>query len=272
MKREGLFEIRFVDNEADYLYNFDEYPFYLVYGSNMDEKDRFLHMFEAITNWCYEGIDSIHHDTTFEICWYKNNNKFVYHVHADEGHVFQERLEVNYNAIIDVVDTTGRTLNCAEESSFRTQAWKWLVNNMIVVKDPTDDWYIAYEAQSEFLDKVFNNTTVDSSSVLHIADCLATGSLCIINNIEDAFSSQEIVDILMAFKCNKNGAKLICTLKNPMYTVMNVCRKQVIIADTGSNPVSKKMYKEIVTNEAGYICQIDSLFNYLTKFAQSEKY
>lgn len=268
--REGLYMLNYADDEVNYSFYFDDYRTYYVYGSNQDEKDKVLKSFEAINNWLYDGISSIHHKVQWYVIWYRGGTEYIYHVVADEGHVIVEELLVNSEYIINERDKTDRILSPIEEGTYKETAWRWLANNMCVVRDCDEEWFIATDAQTKLLDEVFNNTTVEASVILHVADCLANGNVCILNNPEEAFSPQELCDIIMSFKSNKKGAKLIMTMKNPMYVLMNVSREQVIIADTMGSPKSKKMYKEMVNNEAGYACQIDALYKYLMDYSKNQ--
>lgn len=268
--REGLYMLNYADDEVNYSFYFDDYRTYYVYGSNQDEKDKVLKSFEAINNWLYDGISSIHHKVQWYVIWYRGGTEYIYHVVADEGHVIVEELLVNSEYIINERDKIDRILSPTEEGTYKETAWRWLANNMCVVRDCDEEWFIATDAQTKLLDDVFNNTTVEASVILHVADCLANGNVCILNNPEEAFSPQELCDIIMSFKSNKKGAKLIMTMKNPMYVLMNVSREQVIIADTMGSPKSKKMYKEMVNNEAGYACQIDALYKYLMDYSKNQ--
>lgn len=248
-------------------------PYIVVYGSNGDEINNFFKPIDVFHHFLFEGVSAgLGKAWRISVRFILNHHVYEYIVSFDAESVQEEMLYKDQEEVFVMKDAHAyRYLGPDANSLECREAYNWLVDN-IQLFDSTEDYYPAYQEQQEFQEK-----SKAPSSILPIADALATGGLIIMPFIEDTFDQQQVFDILKAFKQNNNGAMLITSLDNPTF-IEGMDKHCIAIADSHqyASGFSKKqrqhMYNRFVEGKAGFIPKKDSLLPLLNDFAEKCKY
>lgn len=252
-----------------------ELPYIVVYGSNGDEINNFFKPIDVFHHFLFEGVSAgLGYAWRFAVRFILNHHVYEYIVSFDAELIQEELLTKDQVEVFNASEPHPLRLIGPDVNSLECrEAYNWLVDN-IQLFDSTEDYYPAYQEQQKFLEAKPANTP---SSILPIADTLATGGLIIMPFIEDTFDQQQVFDILKAFKQNNNGAMLITSLDNPTF-IEGMDKHCIAIADSHqyASGFSKKqrqhMYNRFVEGKAGFIPKKDSLLPLLNDFAVKCKY